>query len=71
MPFDLEADLQLATNVDTSFQTHLDFIKAAYERWPETIRYAMKLEEENDRLRNELNILQEQLGERGVKFDCR
>lgn len=27
--------------------------------WPETIKYAMKLEDEIDRLRNEINILQE------------
>lgn len=41
------------------------FVAAARTGWPETIRYAMKLEDEVDRLRNELNILQEQLEQRG------
>lgn len=40
------------------------FIAEARSGWPETIRYAMSLEREIDRLRNELNILQEQLEQR-------
>ncbi|WP_279041746.1 hypothetical protein [Brevibacillus borstelensis] len=41
------------------------FVAEAREGWPETIRYAMSLEREIDRLRNELDIFQEQLEQRG------
>lgn len=42
------------------------FIAEARTGWPETIKYAMGLEKEIDRLHNELNIMQEQLEQRGV-----
>ncbi|KKX56364.1 hypothetical protein [Brevibacillus borstelensis] len=41
------------------------FAAEARQGWPETIRYAMGLEEEIDRLREELMIFQEQLEQRG------
>jgi hypothetical protein len=41
------------------------FFAEAREGWPAAIRYAMKLENEIDRLRNEIDILQDQLNQRG------
>lgn len=43
------------------------FITEARTGWPETIRYAMKLEEEIDRLREENAMLLEQLNQRGCR----
>lgn len=45
------------------------FMSAAREGWPYAIRRALEAEAEVDRLRNELNILQEQWEERGDRFD--
>lgn len=45
------------------------FIANAREGWPYAIRRAMEAEEQVDRLRDELNILQEQWNERGGRFD--
>jgi hypothetical protein len=42
------------------------FIAEARTGWPYAIRRALEAEAEVDRLRNELNILQEQLEQRGV-----
>lgn len=79
MPRDLEAELQLCNTVKPSL-TQLTsvavvcssnisaFLTAASASWPETIQYAMKLEDEVDRLHNELNILQEQLTNRGCSI---
>ncbi|WP_028988052.1 hypothetical protein [Thermicanus aegyptius] len=43
------------------------FIAEARVGWPQTIRYAMKLEEEIGRLREENAMLLEQLNQRGCR----
>jgi len=43
------------------------FIAEAREGWPYAIRRALEAEAEVDRLRNELNILQEQLAQKCVR----
>ena len=44
-----------------SWRDNVRFIAAAREGWPYAIRRALEAESEIDRLRNELNILQQQL----------
>lgn len=51
-------DFELMT--DIPFDEDAQFISEAREGWPYAIRRAQDAERENDRLRNELNILQEQ-----------
>lgn len=76
---DLEADLAICEAatpwpwaVDDGFLDVISeeiFIAEAREGWPYAIRRAMAAEAENDRLRNELNILQEQLHDKGRCWD--
>ena len=49
-----------------STQDDLRFVAEAREGWPYAIRRALAAEAEIDRLRNEIQILQEQLEQRGV-----
>lgn len=69
MARDLEKDLALIEHFSTIElgipEAGNKFIAAAREGWPYAIRYALKLEKEIDRLRNEIDILQEQLEQRG------
>ncbi|MBO8164677.1 MAG: hypothetical protein H0Z34_13330 [Brevibacillus sp.] len=74
MARDLEKDLVIcqsfvtrverSTSYKEKISAGISFACEARSGWPETIRYAMSLEQEIDRLRNELNILQEQLQQR-------
>lgn len=54
---------------DNHPKENMQFIAEAREGWPYAIRRAMAAEAENDRLRNELNILQEQLHDKGRCWD--
>ncbi|CAM4182839.1 hypothetical protein L1N85_11250 [Paenibacillus alkaliterrae] len=68
---DLESDLEYVDSCSTLFLAagyHFSFpgfIKNALIGWPYAIKRAMEAEKEVDRLRNELNILQEQKRGRG------
>jgi len=62
----LEEDLVMCERWDFGNPYNSDlFIREALEGWPYAIRRALEAETEIDRLRNELNILQEQLEQRG------
>lgn len=65
---DLEFDLLICERWDFGNPDIAnEFIRQAREGWPYAIRRALKAEAEVDRLRNELNILQEQLAQKCVR----
>lgn len=66
MARDLDGDLAIceaATQADWYSVAH--FIAEARVGWPETIRELQAAEREIDKLRDEINLLQEQLQRRG------
>jgi len=65
---DLEFDLSICERWDFGNPYIAnEFIRQAREGWPYAIRRALEAEAEVDRLRNELNILQEQLAQKCVR----
>ncbi|GIQ63598.1 hypothetical protein PACILC2_21660 [Paenibacillus cisolokensis] len=59
---DLEFDLSICERWDLGNPDITnEFVRQALEGWPYAIRRALAAEAEIDRLRNELNILQQQL----------
>lgn len=66
MPLNLEDALVLCKGVEYSdLDSVATFLAAARTGWPQTIRELQAAEKEIDRLHNELNILQEQMNQRG------
>lgn len=73
-PRDLDADLAICEAATPDLLSNNEvflnsYLKVAYNAWPYVIRRAMEAEQEIDRLRNELNILQEQQQRAGGCWD--